>query len=175
MQHECSPLIQAHMPLHDGCGALRLGTFQISPRLFALPWGPPFRSPSRRPMVPDCAPCRRRSVRPARPSGCSASRNASARQPAERPVPGRWGRPGIRTGATCPRRWTRRAAPSIAPVGGGGSDGRSGALPLDPTRGRRPLDSRQGRALGTRSLPGTRGRRVVWPELADSEMAAFGH
>ena len=35
---------------------------------------------------------------------------------------------------------------------------RSGALPLDPTRGRRPLDSRQGRALGTRSLVGVRER-----------------
>ena len=38
---------------------------------------------------------------------------------------------------------------------------RSGALPLDPTRGRCPLDSRQGRALGTRSLAAVREGRCV--------------
>src|SRR5580658_4916493 len=35
-KHECSPLNQAHMPLHNGYGVRRAGTFQILPRVFAF-------------------------------------------------------------------------------------------------------------------------------------------
>jgi branched-chain amino acid transport system permease protein len=42
-------------------------------------------------------------------------------------------------------------------------EGRPGALPLDPTKGLRPLDPRQGQALGTRPLVGVRVGRLGWP------------